>query len=157
MKAFWGANDLLVWIGLAVPSLLLASVVARLFPWAQTPKQMAAQFLFYLIWFLLLKLLLQLKYSEPFWRSLGWVTPEKGLWLCLVGGPVLAVGLNFLAQLFKAPPVKPPFEDVLFNRQLRALYGIAAVLAGPLAEELAFRGFLMPLAVKWLGVAAGIS
>ena len=156
MRAFWGVDDLLVWMGLAIPSLLLASVIARLFPWSQSPRQMAAQFLFYLIWFVLLRLLLRLKYSERFWRSLGWVMPDKGLWLCLLGGPVLAVGLNLLAQVLKTPPVKPPFEDVLFNRQWRVVFGLAAVLAGPLAEELAFRGFLLPLAAKWLGVAGGI-
>src|SRR4051812_12894338 len=104
-------------MGLAIPSLLLASVIARLFPWSQSPRQMAAQFLFYLIWFVLLRLLLQLKYSERFWRSLGWFMRDKGLWLCLFGGRVLAVGLNLLARVLKPPPVKPPFEDVLFNRQ----------------------------------------
>lgn len=156
MRAFWGIDDLLVWIGLAIPSLLLASVVVRFFPWTQAPKQMAAQFLFYLLWFVLLRLLLQLKYSEPFWRSLGWVMPDRGLWLCLLCGPVLAVVLNFLANALKAPPVKAPFQDVLFNRQLQAVFGVAAVVAGPLAEELAFRGFLLPLLAKWLSVAGGI-
>jgi membrane protease YdiL (CAAX protease family) len=156
VKAFWGADDLLLWIGLAVPSLLLSSLVARLFPFARAPKQMAAQFLFYLLWFVALKLILLVKYQQRFWWSLGWVIPDKGLWLCMIGGPVLAVGLNVLAKAMKTPAVKPPFEGVLFDQKLRILFGVAAVLAGPLAEELAFRGFLLPLLAKWLGVAAGI-
>ena len=156
MRAFWALEDLLVWIGLLLPSLLLGSTLANMFPWTKAPKQMAAQFISYAIWFILLKLLFLLKYSEPFWRSLGWTTPNKGLWLCLLAGPFLAFGLNFLAAWLKAPPVKPPFEDLLFDRRWQFVYGVAAVLIGPLCEELAFRGFLMPLLAKWLGTAAGI-
>ena len=156
MRVFWNGVDFLVWLGLGLPSLLLGSTIANMIPWVQPAKPLVAQFLFYLIWFLLLKLLLQLKYAEPFWSSLGWITPHKGLWLCLASGPVLAVGLNFLAQVMKAKPVDPPFQDLLFNKNMQVLFGIASVLAGPLCEELAFRGFLMPLLVKWLGAAGGI-
>ena len=156
MKAFWSASDLLVWAGLLLPSLLLGATLANVFPWTKAPKQMAAQFLSYLIWFLFLKLLFLLKYSQPFWRSLAWTLPRKGLWWCLVAGPVLAFGLNFLAIWMKAPPVKPPFEDLLFDRRWQFVYGVASVLLGPLSEELAFRGFLMPLVAKWLGAASGV-
>jgi membrane protease YdiL (CAAX protease family) len=156
MRVFWTAEDLAVWIGLALPSLLLGALLARVIPGAQTPRQLVAQFLFYLVWFLLLKLLLQLKYGERFWWSLGWVTPEKGLWVCLLIGPVLAVGLNLLAQAMKAQPADPPFQDLLFDRRMRFVFGVVSVLAGPLCEELAFRGFLLPLLAKWLGVAGGI-
>ena len=156
MRAFWSAQDLLLWIGLAFPSLFLGAMLTRYFPWTQAPKQMAAMFLAYFVWFVALKLIFLVKYSEPFWRSLAWVMPDKGLWLCLGSGPVLAIGLNLLAGFLKAQPVKPPFEDLLFDRRWRFAFGIAAVLAGPLCEELAFRGFLLPLLSKWLGLAAGI-
>ena len=36
------------------------------------------------------------------------------------------------------------------------LFGILAVVVGPVAEELAFRGFLMPLLIRSLGAAGGI-
>jgi len=52
--------------------------------------------------------------------------------------------------------VEAPFQELLFDRRLRIVFGVASVLAGPLCEELAFRGFLMPLLAKWLGAAAGI-
>lgn len=156
MRVFWNAEDLAVWIGLALPSLLLGGLIARAFPLARAPQQLVAQFVFYLIWFAMLKVLLQLKYGERFWWALGWVVPDKGMWVCLVTGPILAIGLNLLAQWMKAQPVDPPFQDLLFDRKLRIFFGIASVLAGPLAEELAFRGFLMPLLVKWMGAAAGI-
>lgn len=156
MRVFWTGQDFLVWLGLGLPSLLLGSTLATIIPWLQPIKPLAAQFLFYLIWFLLLHLLLKMKYAEPFWSSLGWITPDKGLWLCLAAGPVLAIVLNLLALVMKAQPADPPFQELLFNRKLQFIFGLASVLAGPLCEELAFRGFLMPLFVKWLGVAAGI-
>jgi membrane protease YdiL (CAAX protease family) len=156
MRAFWTAEDLAVWIGLALPSLLLGGLIARFIPVSKPLQAMFGQFLFFLIWFILLKLLLQLKYSERFWWALGWVVPDKGLWLCLAMGPFLAVGLNLLAQWMKAPIVDPPFKDVLFDRRSRYLFAAASVIAAPLCEELAFRGFLMPLIAKWLGAAAGI-
>ncbi|HEY3738878.1 MAG TPA: type II CAAX endopeptidase family protein [Bryobacteraceae bacterium] len=156
MRVFWNAEDLAVWIGLALPSLFLGGLIARVFMQAQTPRALAAQFIFYLIWFFLLKLLFQIKYSERFWWSLGWVVPDKGLWVCLVTGPILAIILNLMAQWLKAQPVDAPFQNLLFDRKLRIVFGVASVIAGPLAEELAFRGFLMPLLVKWMGAAAGI-
>jgi hypothetical protein len=134
MRVFWTGEDLAVWIGLALPSLLLGELAARAFPLAQSPSMLVGEFLFYLIWFILLKLLLQLKYSERFWPALGWVVPEKGMWLCLVAGPFLAVGLNLLAQSLKAPAADAPFQDLLFDRRLR----------------------ILPLLAKWLGVAGGI-
>ncbi len=156
MRVFWTGTDFLVWLGLGLPSLLLGSTIANLIPWIAPVKPLVGQFLFYFIWFMLLRLLFRLKYDEPFWPSLGWVAPDKGLWLCLISGPVLAVGLNVLAQTLKAKPVDAPFQDMLLNKKLQFLFGIASVIAGPLCEELAFRGFLMPLLMKWLGVAGGI-
>lgn len=156
MRVFWTGQDFLVWLGLGLPSLLLGSTIANMIPRLQPVKPLAAQFLFYLIWFLLLQLLFRIKYAEPFWSSLGWIAPEKGLWLCLVSGPILAITLNLLAQAMKAQPADPPFQDLLFNKKLQFVFGIASVLAGPLCEELAFRGFLMPLLAKWLGTAGGI-
>ena len=142
-------------IGLLLPSMLIGATAAKFFV-PQTLQALAAQFLFYFIWFVLLKALFYLKYGERFWWSLGWVTPDKGLWLCLCLGPVLAIGLNLLAQMMKAQPADPPFQDLLLNKKTQFAFGIASVLAGPLCEELAFRGFLMPLLAKWLGLAGGI-
>jgi membrane protease YdiL (CAAX protease family) len=45
---------------------------------------------------------------------------------------------------------------MLENRPTLMLFAIFVVLLGPLCEELAFRGFLMPLLMRSLGPAAGI-
>jgi hypothetical protein len=47
-------------------------------------------------------------------------------------------------------------KRILSNRLAVLLVGVAAATVGPLCEELAFRGFLMPLLVRSLGPAAGI-
>jgi membrane protease YdiL (CAAX protease family) len=45
---------------------------------------------------------------------------------------------------------------MLDNRPTLILFSIFVVILGPLCEELAFRGFLLPLFVRSLGAAAGI-
>ena len=157
MNAFWTFNDLLVWIGLGVPSLLASAAVARMFLHKTPSLQLvAAQFLFYLIWFLLLKAMFHLQYAKPFWSSLGFVAPTGGVMLCVISGPLLAILISQLALLTKAPPVDPPFKDLLLSKQYRVVFALAGVLIGPLCEELIFRGFLMPTLSKTMGVAAGI-
>lgn len=156
MRVFWTGQDVLIWIGLGIPSLLLASMISRLIPWWGPAQPLVAQFLWFFLWFLLLKLLFLLKYDEKFWPALGWVMPSKGLWICLLGGPILEVGLSLAAQWMKAPLVDAPFKELLLDRRLRYVFGVAGVLLAPLCEELAFRGFIMPLLAKWLGVAGGI-
>ena len=156
MRVFWTGEDVLIWVGLGLPSLLVGSTLARLIPWPAAAQGLVAQFLWFLIWFLLLKLLFRLKYDEKFWPALGWITPKKGLWLCLLGGPLLEIGLSLLAQAMKAQPVEAPYKDLLNNPRFRPVFAVASVFLAPLCEELAFRGFLLPLMAKWLGVAGGI-
>jgi membrane protease YdiL (CAAX protease family) len=45
---------------------------------------------------------------------------------------------------------------MLDNRPTVLLFSIFVVILGPLCEELAFRGFLLPLFVRSLGAAAGV-
>lgn len=154
----WSLADVLIWLGLVLPCWLLLSLAGRLLP-ASIPlpfRALIVQFLLYALLFGLLKILLMVKYDIEFWSGLGWVTPDSGLWLCLVCGPVVAVALNFAAQALKAPAVEPPFPDLFFTLGGRILFGVAGVIAGPLCEELAFRGFLQPALVKAVGVIPGI-
>ena len=45
---------------------------------------------------------------------------------------------------------------MLENRPTVVLFAIFVVILGPLCEELAFRGFLMPLLMRSFGAATGI-
>jgi uncharacterized protein len=48
-------------------------------------------------------------------------------------------------------------EDLLRDRGSILLVGFFALTLGPLFEELAFRGFLMPLLVRTFGAVAGVA
>jgi membrane protease YdiL (CAAX protease family) len=54
------------------------------------------------------------------------------------------------------PEIDLPFQQMLGNAATTISLGIVVVILGPVCEELAFRGFLMPLLVRSLGAAGGI-
>ncbi|HUJ50536.1 MAG TPA: CPBP family intramembrane glutamic endopeptidase, partial [Bryobacteraceae bacterium] len=95
-------------------------------------------------------------YGQPFWRSLGWRFPFRGMPMILFGGPLLAVGLGLVSVLLRTPDIQTPFQQMLNNRPTLLLFAFFAIIIGPLCEELAFRGFLMPLLIRSLGAVAGI-
>ena len=49
-----------------------------------------------------------------------------------------------------------PIQDLLVDRTSVILVGLMAVTLGPVCEELAFRGFLLPLLVRSFGVWLGL-
>ncbi len=116
-----------------------------------------AQLIWYGIIFSALYGLLRLRYNEPFWRSLGWKTlPAPGTLLTFLAGPALAITLGYVGYLLRAPEIKLPFEQMLEDRPTTIVFAIFVVILGPLCEELAFRGFLMPLLMRSLGAVPGI-
>jgi membrane protease YdiL (CAAX protease family) len=147
----------------ALPALIAAALLARLAFAAfgfgierQAPILLTAQFLAYGIWFFYLHLHFKLRYGRPLLGSLGW-TPLGERFLQRVGwGFVLAAALAILGTLLRTPDVDMPMKQILSSRLAVLLVGIAAATVGPLCEELAFRGFLMPVLVRSLGPPAGI-
>ena len=109
------------------------------------------QLVWYVLIFGVLYLLLQVRYDAPFWRSLGWAPPFRGASWAFVGGPVLA--------LASATWVRDPHagdQAACSTRCWRIVrprfcLAIFVVILGPLCEELAFRGFLMPLLMRSAG------
>lgn len=162
-EPFWGYQDLALFLALALPSLVLAAamvsgVLAVLpsRPVSQAARLLPAQFLGYALWFLFLYLILKLRYGRPFWPSLGWVMPPKGLVRSLLLGPMLALGVAVLGAALQTPEIELPIKGLLTDRFSILLVGVFATTLGPLCEELAFRGFIMPLLMRSLGAAAGI-
>jgi len=162
-EAFWSWLDIVTFALLAVPSLLVAAllvhVVFLLLPLRhdiRTPELLAAQFLGYAFWFLSLYFLLKLKYHRPFWLSLGWRPPGVSPLVYLLAGPLLAIGVGVLGVLLQTPDINSPLKELLSDRTSLILVGIFAATLGPLCEELAFRGFLLPLLIRSFGVAPGI-
>jgi membrane protease YdiL (CAAX protease family) len=161
---FWDYQDLLIFVSLAIPSLLLGGLLSKsvfvLIGW-QPPGKAAqllpAQFLGYGFWFLSLYGLLKLRYRKPFWRSLGWISPGVGvIFRCFVAGPLLAIAIGLGGYLLRTPDIEMPIKDLLTDPFSIALIGIFATTLGPVFEELAFRGFLLPLLVRSVGAFVGV-
>lgn len=159
---FWGWTDVGLFIGAFLPMLLGGVFVGRWMIGLVKPattlaaQAMALQFVMYAALFGALYLVLRVRYGRPFWRSLAWNTTWPRMSATLALGPLLAVGVALFGVVLKAPQIKSPLEDLLKDPASIALVGIVAVTIGPLAEEILFRGFLLPLLVRTLGVAAAV-
>ena len=161
---FWSYQDLAILVGLGLPSLLAAVIVVRLLG-VVVPGRLGipaagvllVQFLGYGFWFFGLYVLLRLRYGRPFWESLAWVRPGGGTLPFLALGPVLALIVVFLGAALRTPEIDMPMEELLSDRLSLGLVGVFAVTLGPLCEELAFRGFLLPLLARSLGAVAAVA
>lgn len=161
---FWNYQDLLLFAALAVPALLAAFLVALgVFfvtgwrPEAKAAALLPAQFLGYGFWFLALYGLLKLRYGRPFWHSLAWIRPARGaMWMSLFAGPLVALGIAVLGALLHTPEIDMPIREFLKDPLSIALLFVFAITLGPVCEELAFRGFLLPLVMRSVGPAAGV-
>lgn len=160
---FWGYDDLAVFAGLVLPALFVASALIQLGKWlapalfaGKAMAELPFQGIFYLLLFLALNALLRVKYQKPFWESLAWRFPYRGAWLSIVVGPLLAILVSAAGVLLRAPVVQLPFDEMIRSRFSIVLLGVFVSTIGPVCEELAFRGFLMPLLVRSLGMWPGI-
>jgi membrane protease YdiL (CAAX protease family) len=158
---FWDYKDLFLFASLLIPSLLIALILMLVVGMVTTLslpfRLLLAQLLWYGFAFGALYALLRLRYGQPFWRSLGWKpVPFFATAVSFVAGPMLALAIGYLGSALHTPEIQLPFQRMLADRSTTVLLGILVVGLGPLCEELAFRGFLMPLLVRSLGPAAGI-
>jgi uncharacterized protein len=160
---FWDYTDVLLLAALAVPLLVGAtlsiSLVFRLLHWTPRVKALGPimiMFGFYGLWFLLLFQLIRARYGCPFWRSLAWLRPPRPVGAYVVWGLLTALAAIAVAIVLRPPPARTPLDELLNDRLSVLLLGIFAVTLGPLCEELAFRGFLMPLLARSFGALWGI-
>jgi membrane protease YdiL (CAAX protease family) len=157
---YWDYVDLALAAMLLAPALLISSVIAlvvkKLTPHGDQIATFVNMFVFYVLWFASLYALLKSRYNRPFWESLGWVYPGARAMLAALTGPLLAIGIQFLGQALHTPQVEMPIKKLLEGRASLALFGVFGVILGPITEELAFRGFLMPLLIRSTGPFVGI-
>ncbi|MCS6952143.1 MAG: CPBP family intramembrane glutamic endopeptidase [Bryobacterales bacterium] len=162
---FWGYADLALFAAAAAPSLLVGALLAQAlmlaFPeWSGRKALLVlpAQFFAYGVWFVFLLVLLRAKYRAPFWRSLGWGRPAEPFWFWRQArtGILVACGIVLGGLLLRTPDIDMPMKQLLSDRVSLIAVGLAAVSLGPVCEELAFRGFLLPLLVRSWGAAPGI-
>lgn len=159
----WGTLDVLLMIGFALPALIAASllVLALAMAWPlwrslRAAQVLAMQFLFWGLWFAALYGLIRYRYGERFWRAMGWLRPPQGYLQAAALGVVTAGGVIGAAFLLRPPRVPMPLLELLKDPLSLALVGIFAVTLGPVCEELAFRGFLLPWLVRWIRPAPAI-
>jgi uncharacterized protein len=157
---FWNYQDLLFFLSLCFPSLLIAVLIVRAFSgllhFGKPFQGLLAQLVWYALVFSALYALLRVRYGQPFWRSLGWTFPVAAVAASLLAGPLLAIVLSLLGNVLRTPEIPLPFQQMLQDRPTIILFAIFVVILGPLCEELAFRGFLMPLLMRSFGPATGI-
>ena len=160
-QPFWNYSDLLLFFVFAIPSFgiagLMALAIKHLVPQSSQGLQLIpAQFAGYLIWFLMLSLMLRSRYQRPFWQSLDWAWPQGRTLRYVAGGVVLAVSVGIFGSLLRAPRIDSPMEQLMSDPISGTLLAFVAITLGPVCEELAFRGFLLPLLARSLGVGFGI-
>jgi uncharacterized protein len=159
-QVFWGYDDLVLLGGALLPSIvagmLLGSLAQRVLAIERGVASFILLFTAYSGWFASLYLLFRLRYQKPFWESLGWRALPWRFPAAAMAGMAVAVALIFVSAFLPRPPVDSPMQELLRNENTLILVGIFSTTLGPLCEELAFRGFLLPLFAQTFGVAAGI-
>jgi membrane protease YdiL (CAAX protease family) len=160
LQPFWHYIDLFFFVSLLFASfggLLFVVILLRLTTLPMGWKLILPQLVFYALGLTSLAAILRLRYDQPLWSSLGWkptsllITVSSSL-----AGPLLAIAVSLLGAALKTPQIDLPFQQMLGAPGTIVLLGIVVVILGPVCEELAFRGFLMPLLVRSLGAAGGI-
>ena len=160
---FWDYSDVLIFAGLAVPSMLAAELLVKgllalfhVHPALRVMELLPAQFLGYLFLFGGLWAIFHLKYERPFWRSLAWAPMRAPFSLVMVCGVITAFGVGIASNLIHTPETSNPMTELMQGRGALIAMAVFGVTLGPLFEELAFRGFLQPLLVRSLGTVAGV-
>jgi membrane protease YdiL (CAAX protease family) len=162
-EVFWGFSELFLFIGLAVPAMLagfglVRAVVAifRLHP-IRVAESLMQQFVGYFFLFLVLVVIFRVQYGRPFWASLGWRPFRVSPLLVATSGCLTAFAVVVIGTLIRTPTTSNPLTELMLeSRASMILVTIFGVSLGPLAEELAFRGFIQPLLTRRLGALAGI-
>lgn len=146
---------------LTIPILgLFVALGARiLWPHANLEKMapeivIAAQFLAYVVVFLLIVMMIEGKYHVRFWQAIRWNWPRWG-WAMFGLGVVLLLSINLIAR-FLPMPKSTPFDQFFASPRDAYLMSIFAVTFGPFMEELFFRGLLYPVLERRLGMFWGV-
>ncbi len=159
-EPFWGYLDVLTFIGMALPCMLIAFVLlpwiarldVRVHPWQVVPEQLV----FYALLLGVLAAMFRLQYGRPLWRSLGWVPMRIPPAAPIIAGVLTGIAVSLIGVLIQVPTTDNPMTKLLQSPGAVLPIAIFGVTVGPLVEELAFRGFLQPLFARNLGAPAAI-
>jgi uncharacterized protein len=160
---FWTYADVLIFAGLAIPSMLIGVLIVRAVMFLlrirtklAIAESLPAEFLGYGVLFGAVWLIFRMHYGRPFWRSLAWVDPPIPALRIAVYGLLTAFGVVFVSAFLRTPDTRNPMTDLLQDPRSMIPIAIVGVTLGPLCEELVFRGLLQPLLVRSFGALPGI-
>lgn len=157
---FWTWREVALFLGLYLPAFALAGLIFRLLPWkipGLAAGSLVPQLIGYGFWFLGLYAILRVSHRESIRDGLAWRLPRAGIGISLFGGPILAIVVTVIGVLLRAPEVENQIRTWLSaDRTSLILTAVFATMLAPLFEEVAFRGFLQPLAIRAVGTFFGI-
>jgi membrane protease YdiL (CAAX protease family) len=160
---FWRYSDVVLFLGLLTASFLIIYILVPLVIsgfhisfQSKVTEALIMQGLLYVLAFSGLAALLQVQYQRPFWRSLGWTGFRLPMWLVVMCGIGTAFGVGAIGILLRTPNTNNRMTEMMQDPHAVVPIAIFAITLGPLAEELAFRGFLQPLLVRSLGPVMGV-
>ena len=149
-----------MFLGLYLPAFALAGLIFRLLPWkipGLAAQILVPQLIGYGFWFLGLYAILRTSSHESIRDGLAWRLPKAGIGVSLFGGPLLAIVVTVFGVLLQTPEVENQIRTWLnADRVSLILTAVFATMLAPLFEEVAFRGFLQPLATQAVGTFLGI-
>lgn len=159
----WGWSDLLMFIGLALPAVLLGvllvKAIALIVPgeWlTSAATDLLGQFIGYAVLFIALAQMLKMRYGVAFWPAIGWRMNVPGIHWAFLHGILLAAALIMFAAVLRPPRIETPMDAIMKDPRNVPFVALFAATLGPVAEEVIFRGFLLPLLIRSLGLIAGI-
>ena len=155
----WTYEDLGIMLGAVLPALLIAAVAAKLLSFAVPQKGVVtalSQVLIYVGVAGSLRFLLRMRYGLDFWPAMAWRVPWQGMASTALLGPALALGMALIAVGLNTTRESMAIDALIKDRWSMIAIGIAATTAGPVFEEIMFRGFAQPLFVRSLGLLGGL-
>lgn len=164
MNTNWGWKEALVSVGMMGPSLLIGTVAAFTAGYVMigappepkhlmVPSQIAA----YAFWLVGVWLLFRSK-SMSAWTELQMQWPSSGTLGYLALGPAIMLAVGLLAPLLRAKDIDVNIlRQILADPVARPMLIVFGITIGPLVEEMLFRGLLLPVAIRSIGVAGALA
>jgi membrane protease YdiL (CAAX protease family) len=160
----WGWKEALVSVGIMGPSLLIGTAGALAIGYAiagaqpepkhlMVPSQIAA----YACWLIGVWLLFRAKGMSA-WSELRMQWPSSGTLGYLALGPAIMLAVGLLAPLLRAKDIDVnALRQILADPVARPMLIAFGITIGPLVEEMLFRGILLPVAARSIGIAGALA
>jgi uncharacterized protein len=159
-EPFWTWTDLLLFAGVGLPvfvaGFLLANVAVTPLTSNKALRLMLPQFAGQAAMFVPLVMLFRYKYDRTLLSALRLGTQLGQAAPSFAAGFGLALMVLFTAAALRMPEMHNPMQELMNDPNAAIWVAVFAVSIGPLFEEVLFRGLLQPLAIRSVGLIAGV-